>query len=259
MDVLDIDMHSGDGFATLAQLKLDLPQTLAASTPRQGKHLYFHPLGVRSRKLGDDLEWIALGKFVVVPPAQGREWLKEEGIAEAPRELVEVVRKARDSADDTHDGQGRGVPRAVRNGTTGILAPIDPTEYRSFPDWFRLMMSCFVAGVAREEFVAWSVSDPPYANDGDEIRRMWDALKPNGEITEATLFRGLRKQPAVAPPPVPKCRRRMSRADRDELCRFARWLARQREDEEIGPAITLKAAMEGSRIFSTLALGRILP
>src|SRR5205807_1086240 len=113
------------------------------------------------------------------------------------------------------------VPRAPLQSREGILAPIDPTDYRNFEDWFRLMMSCFVAGVDCEEFVSWSTNDPLYADVGDEIRRMWSALKPNGEITEATLFRALKGEPVVQSkrsfPIPPKHRRKMTPRDRARI------------------------------------------
>jgi hypothetical protein len=207
----------GDGFATLAQLRLDLPSTLSASTPRNGKHLFFRPLGVRSRKLGDDLEWIALGKFVVVPPALGREWLNAEGIAEVPRDLIAVVKKARDS---THMVVGEEMPRVPLS--NNILSSIDVSAWRDHDEWLRLMMSAKIAGVPREEFISWSVSDPPYANDAEIIRRRWDGYEPDGRVTEATLFWALKRKVPVAPlPNPPKGRRKMTGRDRARISAIA--------------------------------------
>src|SRR5262249_29103564 len=42
IDILDVDLHGGDGFETLKALGLALPDTLIASTPRQGRHYFFH-------------------------------------------------------------------------------------------------------------------------------------------------------------------------------------------------------------------------
>ena len=39
------------------------------------------------------------------------------------------------------------------------------------------MMGAREAGVNREDWIDWCVADPDYASDGDEIRRLWDALK----------------------------------------------------------------------------------
>jgi hypothetical protein len=97
IDVLDIDTHGGDGFATLGERQL--PPTLIASTPRGGWHVFFqHLAGSRTRKLGRGLEWISIGPpphsapgNVVVPPGPGREWINEDDVAEAPEWLRELV------------------------------------------------------------------------------------------------------------------------------------------------------------------------
>ena len=99
IDVLDVDTHSGDGFATLRALGIELPATLSASTPRGGRHLFFRHLeGSRTRRLARSLEWIAVGGppqyapgNVVVPPGPGREWLNESDVGEAPGWLQELV------------------------------------------------------------------------------------------------------------------------------------------------------------------------
>jgi hypothetical protein len=81
-----------NGFATLAALGAELPETLAASTPNAGRHYYFkHVEGSRNRTLGQGLEWFTTGKLVVVPPAQGRAWLNDAQIAEAPDWLKQLV------------------------------------------------------------------------------------------------------------------------------------------------------------------------
>jgi len=127
IDVLDVDVradvedgartpvgregsssHSGgdggrDGFAALAQLGPPLPSTLAAQTPRNGRHFFFqHVVGGRSRKLCADgsVEWFSTGKLVVVPPAPGRAWLNRAEIAEAPDWLRKLV------LAPTHDHEG---------------------------------------------------------------------------------------------------------------------------------------------------------
>jgi hypothetical protein len=120
------------------------------------------------------------------------------------------------------------------------LSRINPIEYREFGRWLRLLTSCKVAGVSREAFVEWSAGDPQYAEDAKRVLEVWDRVKPDGRVSEATLFGALRDggtngQPADvsagAPPPVPKGRRRMTWAEVNELNRMTRWLAGQKEDE----------------------------
>jgi hypothetical protein len=111
VDVLDVDVrpqalprgdrrnssHDGgggdvNGLATLAGLGA-LPETLAALTPSGGRHFYFHHIASsRSKKLADgSVEWFSDKKLVVVPPAQGREWLSSAEVAEAPDWLKAMV------------------------------------------------------------------------------------------------------------------------------------------------------------------------
>jgi hypothetical protein len=59
-DVLDVDVrqHGANGFQTLQDLGLELPPTLAVSTPRGGAHYWFkHIEGSRSRRLCVGVEW----------------------------------------------------------------------------------------------------------------------------------------------------------------------------------------------------------
>jgi hypothetical protein len=94
-----------DGFATLKPLGLDwdLIQTLTlcARTPRGG-HAWWKPVSGKSRTLGPGVEWFSKGKYVVVPPAPGREWLNNLPVAEAPEELKQLV-----LANHTHRDAGR--------------------------------------------------------------------------------------------------------------------------------------------------------
>ena len=72
---------------------LDL-QTLAASTPSGGRHLYFrHAQGIRNRVF-DWGELRADGLYVVAPPAAGREWLNNSVIADVPENLAKIVPEA---------------------------------------------------------------------------------------------------------------------------------------------------------------------
>jgi Mesyanzhinovviridae bifunctional DNA primase/polymerase len=57
------------------------------------------------------------------------------------------------------------------------LRKLDPREFREYDRWFRFMVRCFHSGVTREDFVAWSCSDPEYASDADRVGRRWDRLK----------------------------------------------------------------------------------
>jgi Primase C terminal 2 (PriCT-2) len=49
-------------------------------------------------------------------------------------------------------------------------------------------MAAHAAGIDRETFIEWSIGDPLYANEAEEIGRRWDSLKPDGGITARVLF-----------------------------------------------------------------------
>lgn len=99
-----------DGFSTLKALGLDWQRiealTLCARTPSGGVHALWKPVSGKSRTLGPGVEWFSTGKYVVVPPAPGREWLNDLPIAEAPEELKRIVLAPHTHGTGTH-GTGR--------------------------------------------------------------------------------------------------------------------------------------------------------
>ena len=86
------DAEGVNGYETLEALGGELPNTLAASSPSGGRHYSFkHIEGCRSKDLGPGLQWFSDKKFVLTPPAPGREWLNNLPIAEAPEWLAKLV------------------------------------------------------------------------------------------------------------------------------------------------------------------------
>jgi hypothetical protein len=142
-------------------------------------------------------------------------------------------------------GPGPHIDRALIQGQTALSAAdtigkLDPTRFREYTKWLHLMMACHAAAIEREDFVEWSIGDPLYANAGDEVRKIWNSLKvegnANGRITEATLFAAIRdagtkEQPDRCAPSPPKKRKEMGWAERNELSRMLRWAAGQQGDE----------------------------
>ena len=100
-----------NGFQTIEVLGLSLPETVSASTPSGGRHYWFrHVKGSRSRTIGEGLEWWAKGKFAIVPPAEGREWVNAGAVAEAPEELKRLVLTRISPGDDTSPIFSSGPP-----------------------------------------------------------------------------------------------------------------------------------------------------
>src|SRR5262245_60758345 len=69
---------------------LDL-QTLAASTPSGGRHLYFRYAEGTRHRVFDWGELRSDGLYVVAPPASGREWISNSVIADVPEHLARIV------------------------------------------------------------------------------------------------------------------------------------------------------------------------
>ena len=140
MEVLDVDVRGAggglplggqgnppaceggiDGFATLKSLGLDWERiealTLCARTPSGGVHALWKPVSGKSRTLGPGVEWFSTGKYVVVPPAPGREWLNDLPVAEAPEELKQIVLASHTLKDAGRDFLGPQMSAAGASST----------------------------------------------------------------------------------------------------------------------------------------------
>jgi hypothetical protein len=77
---------------------------------------------------------------------------------------------------------------------TAALRQMNPVEWRGQNEkWLKLMTACRWAGITCADFIAWSISDPEYEHDGDEIERRWRSLKPqhDGALRAALKARGI--------------------------------------------------------------------
>lgn len=213
--VLDVDVKNGkEGELALLHLDLDhvpIPQTLGVNTPTGGCHFYFKtdtPLKGRTdflkEKVGTGLDIKSAGGYVLAPgsdlPNGTYEWVDPDvPIAPVPDELVRLLNQPHEQGPATEPG--RFNPEQVEE----MLAHLDPSEFRDQGEWFNLMCSCHhaTAGQAREEFVAWSVSDPPFRWDANIIRSRWDSLGKDKSkrniITELTLIQHVLKAGGTVP------------------------------------------------------------
>ncbi len=63
---------------------------------------------------------------------------------------------------------------------TAALWKLDPRCWNgNYDGWRYLMNACKAAGISAEEFAQWSVQDPDYANDADEIVQLWAMHRQN--------------------------------------------------------------------------------
>jgi hypothetical protein len=119
-----------------------------------------------------------------------------QGTMPVPRDLLAMIMR-KQSARSIEAGQpararveaGQHTPEEI----TQLLNGLDVVRYRGqFESWFRVMAAAHAGsnGAAREEFIAWCIGDPEYANDDEKIGGLWDGLdaeRANG-ITIRTLY-----------------------------------------------------------------------
>jgi hypothetical protein len=207
--VVDVDRrHFKEGDDPVERLQKDLgiglfdwPHVVTGSG---GDHFYLTiPTGFAVSDTVEaypGIEFKAHGRQIVAPgsshPATGKPYLRDDiadvpfaAATAAPDKLLELIRRPkRPSAAEAGDYS----PEQIEL----LLGGLDPAEYREHGRWLELMMACHhaSAGEAREEFIAWSTSDPQYANDAWTIGRRWDSLHADGvgkRVTVKTLFRAL--------------------------------------------------------------------
>jgi hypothetical protein len=205
--VVDVDPRNfSEGDAPLDRLQADLGIDLSGHptvvTGSGGLHIYMalpEPLPVRDTL--DDyqgVEFKALGRQVVAPgsvhPDSGRLYEIDplaEGfgsVPQAPGALLGAIRRP-DAATATETGEMS--PEQVGE----LLEGLDPVKFRDHSAWLDVMMGAHhaSAGEARDEFVAWSTSDPQYASDAWLIGRRWDSLHADrrGGVTVKTIYKRL--------------------------------------------------------------------
>lgn len=206
--VVDVDPRNfKDGDKPVARLEAELgikfDQWPRVDTGSDGLHFYMTvPAGFRAVDTLKDypgIEFKAYGRQMVAPgsshPDTGKPYRWDplaEPVADAaaaPDALLELIRRP-DLVAFT--GSGECSPDAIELMLTGL----DPSNFRDETAWRELMMACHhaSAGEAREEFIAWSISDPNYADHESVIGRRWDSLHGDdsgSRVTAKTLFKAL--------------------------------------------------------------------
>jgi hypothetical protein len=196
IDVLDLDPTGNDWYG---QKLWALPQTRAHQTQR-GLHLLFrHAPGLRcsTSRIAPGVDVKADGGYAIFWPRQGLA-VKDLPLAEWPGWLLQLALEQKDEGSAKRDpdrflslAHGFGV-----HGYTEALFKLDPAGWnnktektaKGYLRWLALMSACKAVGISADDFVAWCVQDPDYANDADEIRPKWEGLKPkHGGVLWATL------------------------------------------------------------------------
>lgn len=211
--VIDVDPRAGGDLSYL-----ELPpevQALPITTisPSGGWHIYTRlPDGVDYRnlrtKLNDEypgIDFLHYGAQVVLPGSSLAPTLHwKPGPAATvpppltPAALLDILtRQVRESAPV--DMQFYLTDLELDS----VLSAIPVTQYRDNDSWLRLAMACHHAtnGRGLPSFLAWSVTDPMYADQSEIIRRRWESMSTDNTpipITVRTLIKEL-TQHAPAP------------------------------------------------------------
>jgi hypothetical protein len=213
--IVDVDLRNGGaaGFIDLCiEYGLDSDKWPHVVTGSGGSHYYLtKPAGVKIVNELDafpGVEFKSVGRQVVAAGSihsdTGKPYLWDEKnppLEEAPEcpaaLLKAITRPEIADANAYATSGGEYTPEQLRKALEGL----DVTQFRDHDKWLQLMMAAHSAtnGLACEEFVEFSTSDPLYADHAEEIRKRWESLntsKPGG-ITFRTLNHILREHGAA--------------------------------------------------------------
>jgi Bifunctional DNA primase/polymerase, N-terminal/Primase C terminal 1 (PriCT-1) len=108
-----------------------LPATLTVRTPSGGLHLYFpHADGITNSTGGlpESIDVRGEGGYVLTPPSAGYSWESRVPVADAPPELLELIRERRSTEGTPERGSvgvvpdGEPIPEGQRNTTMFFVA-----------------------------------------------------------------------------------------------------------------------------------------
>jgi len=206
--VLDIDPRKGseEGYSMLVRdSKCDFSGYPTVKTGGGGLHIYMRLDEVV--KLRNELdvypgvEFKSAGRQVVASggthPETGEmyEWLtKVPKVPLAPGGFISFLLSMQPKLPDNQEIPDMAQMSPDRLGE--VLSKLPVEDYRTNDSWFALMAASYHAtcGAGEDEFVLWSIGDPEYAGQEDQIRSRWRSLSNPGcgVRTAGTLIRELR-------------------------------------------------------------------
>lgn len=216
--IIDVDIRKR-GLDGLEQLQddwddweIDLSTILATvKTGGGGFHFYLKlPSEINPKTLSEThpdypgIEFKHQGRYVVIPGSIHPEtnemytWKtpldknKEPPIA--PDWLIEKLKKSKRESPAKGNSTSNAVakdPKIAPEELEKLLDQLPVEEYAGNPTWEPIMMAAHHAtrGRGLKVFLAWSLGDPAYSDQKDEITNRWKSLKldPENPITIATL------------------------------------------------------------------------
>jgi hypothetical protein len=206
--VIDVDpRHFDEDDDPFARLKRDfrLDDAPFVRTGGGGFHFYYRkPAGIEvAGKLAayNGIDFKSKGGQAVaagsVHPETGRLYALDDDalrieLAEAPEASTALLNAlTKPNIEARGSAPGEATPEQLAR----LLSAHDVLKYnRRHDDWIKIMMAAHhgTNGEGLDEFVAWSLGDPDYAEDEEIIRRKWRSLtvKPGG-VTFGTLLKAL--------------------------------------------------------------------
>jgi Bifunctional DNA primase/polymerase, N-terminal len=178
-DCLDVDPRNGG--ASWFDANFDaLPLTRCHQTQSGGIHLLFKPAaGLRctSGRIAPGVDVRAKGGYVIWWPRGGLPF-EDHPLCEWPDWLLAEAMKPKARSAVKWEPITSPPPHHAAD-LTAALAQLDPRKWNGkFGEWFVLMAACRFVGIAFDDWLAWCVRDPHYADDGEVIARMWEGLAP---------------------------------------------------------------------------------
>lgn len=178
---------------------IDLDACPCVVTGGGGRHWYLRkPPGRILNGLPDfpGVEFKSIGRQVVAAGSKhpnGTHYRWADGarpLREAP-EAPEALLAAITRPDPKPRASGEGGEMTLDE-IRHCLSQLPVDEYRGKHDgWLEVLMACHAASRGSDDaldaFVAWSTSDPAYAEDGDDIRYRWQTFDPDGSVRAGTL------------------------------------------------------------------------
>lgn len=193
--VIDIDVKNGiDGNQALAdleaELKTTLPETLTASTPSGGKHLYFrypseYSIKSSANQLAQGVDIRADGGYVVAAPSKTDigeyRWLLKGKMAELPHQWISRVKQKHKKSAPSHSARYDDSVSidSVRDALKAISA-------HDHDDWVKVGMACHKLGA--DGFTLWDEWSRTAENyDYSALVKRWNSFEGSA-IQPATIF-----------------------------------------------------------------------
>jgi P4 family phage/plasmid primase-like protien len=211
--VIDVDPRNGgtESFMALPQEVQDLPITTI--TASGGFHIYtllpdgydYNTLRTKIDPELKGIDFLHYGKQVVLPGSMLNEtagWQLSPSFVfpppATPLSLLEILKKTM-PVDQVVDLKSYLSELELDT----ILSMIPVERYRDNDSWLRLAMACHHAtdGVGLPVFLAWSVADSMYSDQGEIITRRWESMDTGNTPAPVTIRTLIRELAACGPVP----------------------------------------------------------